>query len=297
MEPAQENLYESECPDRTLSELFSGNLSIGQALQKLRTRLLDLSSRNRLISFRFSKARSIQFVGKINLNLAFSRVADGKPLIIKYVPDPPPFSYTQKKPDVKLHAQSLGIDSDVDFSPELCVASSNKHTPKLQALYYPADLDKLCRKIASEARTVIEETGTNMLYLVFGFLEFYDSDDSDRPMYAPLLSMPVSLERCGIDEDTRTYQYSISYSGEDIHENQTLREKLSQDFLLQMPDFDEEEDPGKYFEKVSNTVKNKRRWKVRYQLCLGFLSFGKLAIWDDLDPKKNPDLLRHSLLK
>lgn len=288
--------FEPENTSCDIRDLFSGTITIDQALHRLRTRLLDLSSRNRLISFRYPKGRSIQFTGALNLNLVYGRIADGKSLLIKYVPDPLPLTYTQKKPDVKTHAKSLGIDTAVDFSPKLCVPSTNKHTPKLQALYYPTDLDKLCRKIASESRTVIEETGTNMLYLIFGFLEFYDRDDSERPMYAPLLSVPVTLERGGIDEDTRTYQYLISYSGEDIHENQTLREKLSQDFLLQLPDFEDEDEPSSYFSKITNAVKNKNRWNVRYQLTLGFLSFGKLAIWDDLDPKKSPGLLSHPLL-
>jgi len=45
-----------------------------------------------------------------------------------------------------------------------------------------ADQEFQLSKIAVEARTAIEETETNMLFAVFGFLEFYDSDDSDRPL-------------------------------------------------------------------------------------------------------------------
>jgi transcription elongation GreA/GreB family factor len=291
-----ESAYESENPDRVVSDLFSGKLPIELALQKLRTKLLDLSTRNRLISFRYPKGRSIQFVDKPNLNLVFSRLVDSKTLAIKFVPDPPPDTYSLKKTDVKTYAQSLGVDAEQDFPPESCGSTANKHTPKLQALFYPADLYKVSKKIASDARTVIEETGTNMLYLIFGFLEFYDRDESEKPMFAPLLAVPVTLDRGGIDPDTRTYQYSINYSGEDVHENQTLREKLSQDFNLQLPDFNDEEDPGIYFANIAQAVKNKKRWKVRYQLTLGFLSFGKLAIWDDLDPKKWPGLLKHPLL-
>jgi len=175
-------------------------------------------------------------------------------------------------------------------------SSANKHTPKLQTLYYPADLDKLCRRVSSDARTVIEETGTNMLYLIFGFLEFYEREDSEKPMLAPLLAVPVTLDKGAIDRETRTYQYVIAYSGEDIHENQTLREKLSQEFSQQLPDFEEEDQPSTYFTKIEQAVQKKKNWKVKYQLTLGFLSFGKLAIWHDLDTKKWPGLLDHALL-
>jgi len=291
------NVYESESADKTVGDLFSGRLSLSQALQKLRTRLLDLSSRNRLLNYKHPKGRSIQFVDNPNLNLIFNRLLDGKSLLIKYVPEPDLLSYEDKRPDVKTFAQACGMDIDFEFPQTSCSSSANKHTPKLQALYYPADLDKLCRKIGSEARTVIEETGTNMLYLVFGFLEFYEREDSERPLIAPLLSVPVVMEKGSVDPDTRTYRYSITYSGEDVHENQTLREKLSRDFLLQLQAFDEEDDPGTYFQKIQQAIQKRKRWKVRYQLTLGFFSFGKLAIWRDLDPNNWPGLLDHILLK
>ncbi|WP_165922943.1 DUF4011 domain-containing protein [Sulfurirhabdus autotrophica] len=288
--------YKAENVEGTVNELFSGKLSLEQALQKLRTRLLDLSARNRLLNYRHPKGRSIQFVDKPNLNLVFNRLVDGKSIQIIYVSDPPPDSYELRRPDVKTYAQSQGIDTDVEFSPLACGETANKHTPKLQALNYPAELDKLCRKLASEARTVIEETGTNMLYLVFGFLEFYENPASNKPLLAPLLSVPIRLERAGTDNKTRTYQYNIHYSDEDIHENQTLREKLSRDFLLQLPTFDEDDEPGTYFDKLAEAFKNQKRWRVRHQLTLGFLSFGKLALWEGLDPEKWPGLLEHPLL-
>lgn len=36
---------------------------------------------------------------------------------------------------------------------------------------------------------------------------------------------------------------------------------------------------------------------MRYQLTLGFLSFGKLAVWEDLNPKKWPGLTKNALLQ
>ncbi|MBL0320638.1 MAG: DUF4011 domain-containing protein, partial [Alphaproteobacteria bacterium] len=172
------------------NDLFNGQVPIEQALQRLRTKLLDISSKNRLISYRYPKGKSIQFVNSPNLNLIFNRLTESKPIGISFIQDPPAGSYIQKKPDVKGIAESLGIDVEIDFPPESCAPSTHKRLSNLQALFYPQDLDKICRKIASEARTVIEETSTNMLFLIFGFLEFYDSDDSEKPIYAPLLAVP-----------------------------------------------------------------------------------------------------------
>lgn len=290
-------LYEAENSQKIVGELFRGKLTLEQALQRLRTRILDLSSRNRLLNYRHPKGRCIQFVDKPNLNLVFERLIDAEKIIlIKHVPDPPTDSYERKRPDVRQHAMSLGIDTATEFDVSCCGPTHQKHTPKLQALFYPNELDRRCRRIGSEARMVIEETGTNMLHLIFGFLEFYEREDSEKPMFAPLLAVPASLERGAIDQETRSYQYSVLYSGEDIHENHTLREKLNQDLAFHLPEFGEEDTPGAYLEKISQATKNKKLWRVRYQLTLGFLSFGKLAIWNDLDPIRWPSLLNHPLL-
>jgi hypothetical protein len=291
--------YKAESVDGVVSELFSGKLPIAEALTQLRTRLLDLSARNRLLAYRHPRGRCIQLVGNPNLNLLYERLLDSRNSQLKPVPEPEPFSYEGgKKPDARSYAERLNISTSYEFSPLSGMnGGTHQRIPALQTLFYPSELDKLLRKISSEARTVIEETGTNMLYLMFGFLEFYDSEDSERSLFAPLLSVPIALTRGNIDPDTRAYQYSLAYTGEDISENQTLREKLKQDFRLNLPEMLDEDTPETYFDKISQSIRTKKRWKVGRQLTLGFLSFGKLAIWADLDTKKWKGLLEHALLK
>ena len=68
----------------------------------------------------------------------------------------------------------------------------------VRALLYMDDLAKHCRKIEREAVLAIEETGSNVLFLVLGFLDYPDQRDSDRTFSAPLISIPVSLSKPGI---------------------------------------------------------------------------------------------------
>ena len=75
-------------------------------------------------------------------------------------------------------------------------------TVRFQTLHYPDELDARLRKIRAAGRTAIEESGANMLYLAFGFLEWRDQQTS-KPYQAPLLLMPVDLER----EQVRSGQY------------------------------------------------------------------------------------------
>lgn len=293
----EQNAYQANDADALVGELFSGGITVAEAIERLRTRLLDLSARNRLLNYRHPKGRCVQIADKPNVNLVFDRLyVDGKGVPFKYVPEPSPDTYEGKRPEVRLHAARVGISTSFEFPPNPA-GSEGRRLHGIQTLLYPADLERQLRKIASEAKTAVEETGTNMLFLIFGFLEFYDSDDSERPMLAPLLSLPVVLNRGDIDRETRTYEYSVAHSGEDLAENQTLREKLRRDFMLAIPEFGEEDEPETYFSRIEQAVKNKRRWKVRRQITLGMLSFGKLAIWADLDTKKNPGLLDHALIK
>ncbi len=292
------SVYNDKLPQKLTDDVFSGQFTLEQALQHLRKRLLDLSPRNRLLNYRYPKGRCIQFVDSPNINLVYERLIDSnRSVLIKYVPEPDPHSYQLKRPEVKEHADSLGIDISTEFNVACCGSTQHKHAPKLQALFYPAELEKICRRISADARMSIEETGSNMLYLMVGFLEFYENDCSERPLLAPLLAVPVFLEKGSLDKESRTYQYSILYSGEDVHVNYTLREKLAQDFGLYLPELGDEDLPGDYLKKVALAIKNIKRWKVRHQLTLGFLSFGKLAVWEDLNPKKWPGLTKNALLQ
>ncbi len=141
--------------------------------------------------------------------------------------------------------------------------AKEKISLELQALFFPSDLEKRVKKIAAEARTILEETGTTMLHLVFGFLEFYESESSDKPLLAPLLALPVSLERGEIDPVSRVYRYYLVSNEEEIQENFTLREKLKQEFRLHLPEAEENESPDSYFLKINEAIKTRKGWQVR----------------------------------
>ena len=298
MSNEQENgKYQTNDADALVDEIFSGRITVEDAIEQIRARLLDLSERNGLLKYRHPKGRSVQIAGAPNINLVFDRLyVDGRAIRFEYVPEPSPGTYEGKRPEAKLYAAQIGLSTSFEFASN--PVDLNGHGPDgIQTLLYPADLERQLRKIAGEAKTAVEEVGTNMLFLIFGFLEFYNSEDSDRPMLAPLISLPVSLVRDKIDQGTGTYRYTVQYNGEDLAQNRTLQEKLRRDFMLSIPEFKEDDKPESYFGRVERAVNNKRRWKVRRQITLGMLSFGKLAIWADLDTKKNPGLTEHALIK
>lgn len=164
-------------------------------------------------------------------------------------------------------------------------------------------LDGRMRRIYSDYRNIIDSTGSNMLFLSVGFLEWYDpAREPDKVRLAPLILIPVHLKR-GLSSVTRNgqtqqsciYRYSLSYSGDDITTNLTLSLKLRRDFNLELPEIEKDgiESPEVYLENVQKmlqfwTPPTKHSWRVLWFLRLGFFTFSKDVIYRDLDPHNWP---------
>lgn len=281
-------------PISETDDVFTGRLSILEALEKLRLRLLELTHRNRLLNFRHSPGKCIQFVDA-QPNIVFHRLMENtdKRVLLLPVPEPHRREWINSagritRPEARDYAKKIGID------PSFELASGNNqfnNTSSLRALYYPEDLERYCRKLHREMKSGLEETGAHMLFLIFGFLEFPEKGPADRTMTAPLISVPVFIEKGDIDRETRHYRYYISNTGEELSENLSLREKLRQDHGFELPSFDEgETTPEDYFGEIHYAIKNKYGWRIRRQMTLALLSFTKMLLVRDIDPRIWPTL-------
>ncbi len=63
---------------------------------------------------------------------------------------------------------------------------------------------------------------------------------------------------------------------------------MRRDFGLEIPPLDEDDTAETYLEKFGELLKVKKRWSIRRHLTLALLSFGKLLMYRDLDPKTWP---------
>lgn len=265
--------------------------AVRRGLESLRRRLLDLTNRNRLISFRHGKT-SLRVVN-VNLERVYNSLLEEKPLSFLPVPEPPEdqFELLNEKPSAKDFAQE--IDWDTDY--ELSLDSGDFDC--LPVLHYQEDFEVVVRKIGTAARTALEESGTNILHLIFGFLEWRESDDSTQIRQSPLLAIPVSILTPKSKDTDRTIR--LQYTGEDLTANLSLIEKMRRDFGLIIPDIEEGESPEDYFQRFSSIIALKRHWRICRQVSLALLSFGKLLMYLDLDPERWPShspLERHPRL-
>jgi hypothetical protein len=136
------------------------------------------------------------------------------------------------------------------------------------------------------ARTSIEEQGVNLLYLSLGMLRWYDNGDTETLRSAPLVLIPVSLERSSAQE-----RFRLRYTGSEIGANLSLQAKMKTDYNLTIPDMPEAEefDIGDYMAAVRSHISRQPGWGIdENAIELGFFSFGKFLIYNDLDMEKWP---------
>ena len=259
------------------------------ALEQLRLKLLDLTGRNRLINFKHTAGKSLQFVEGHPAAIYQKLVeANNKANIsVLGLPEPARRDWVDRngrlqRPEPREWAKSVGVSTGYDISG----AGEDSEESNVRALMYPDDLAKHCRKIEREATLAIEETGANMLFLVLGFLEFSDQRDSDKTFTAPLISVPVSLQK---KEVAGIQQFSLQYTGDDISENLSLREKLRNDFGLVLPELGEEQiDVNGYFAEIQAIIKKQPGFALKHRVSLCLLSFSNMLLVRDLDPTKWP---------
>ena len=286
--------------DTIVDFIVPNQTEIQAALSQLRKKMLDLTAHNPLISYVHGRSsRYIRITDELP-NKLVEHLFNGKHLSFSPVPAPDleelanwkaeKGTTTEKRPPAIEWAARCGIDASCDL-PDVETAGNKRkfQNLRIQTPYYPDVLESRLAGIMKLSRTTIEETGTNFLHMAVGFLEWYESDDSEKPRYAPLYIVPVSLERGTIDKTTNTYQYTLSLSGEDLQFNASLAARLNDDFSFVLPELDVSKWPDEYLDKVAKKVSRKYpRWKVRRWSTIALFNFGRLLMYRDLDPANWP---------
>lgn len=270
-------------------------------LDRNRRELLDLSTRNRLLSIPVSSksARLVHVHDELTSEIYRLLVAEKKAMSFLPGRENPGQSKRDTVPakldedDVDLEEVGLPQPEDeIDGSSGL----AKRHTDsRLQTSLTSEGLQRRLLDLCRDAQTMIEEQGVNILYLALGQLKWFEAEDADTPRYAPLILLPVELERAGASE-----RFKLLAREEDVQENLSLAAKLKADFNLDLPVFPETDDfsPTAYLKSVAQAISGLPKWEVLPDaMTLGFFSFAKFLMYRDLDAANWPEpdmLLAHS---
>ena len=260
--------------------------SLIEKIEEARKELLDLSMRNPLLNYRSLRARGVGMVGESSDQVFHTLVAKGKPMSFLSVPSSEGVQAEWNEEDGFFGGQP----EDADTSS----IAADQSDLRLQTAETSENLQKRLLTTYRLANTSVEETGVNTLFMAFGMLHWYEADQSQEERRAPLILVPVQLERAGALENFR-----VTWTGEDIGANLSLIEKVRADFGIALPGQDQadevaEEDASlaDYLDSAEYCIRQSshRRWRIdRDSVILGFFSYNKLRMFEDLDSDTWPE--------
>lgn len=286
-------------------------------LERIRQRLVDTSARNRLINCSLERLQVVRLVDELP-GQVYARLIDNKPFDLMPVPAPTHSELvdegyiqydplTQERlrdnyPLVDVWARRHGINATYDLPVCAPEGLSPMHSDdKLQTLLFPDKLNARLGKIRQLAQTAMEESGTNILYLALGFLEWYESASSDKVRLSPLFVVPVELTRSKRVSSNGLWAYKLSLRDDGLLSNISLSQRLLKDFGIELPQVTDESEPESYLASVRRLIAYRdSRWRVRRYAALCLLDFSKQLMYEDLDPARWPgdkNLAEHPLLQ
>ncbi len=180
-------------------------------------------------------------------------------------------------------ASKNGIDPTYDLPTPAGAARENHADNKIQTLMLPETLSAKMARIRDDARLSEQEQGISTLHTAFGFLEWYEDATSKEARFAPLLLLPVQIDR-----ELKNHQYRYFMEcGEaaDPASNISLRERLKKDLGFALPELNETEGPEEYMGAVERAIRIMPRWRVRRFVVVGHFSFARLVMYQDLQPE------------
>ncbi len=237
-------------------------------IERWKRRLLDLTNRNRLLNFVESKKTAPLLCA--DLGRFEDALADGRVLTLRSA-----LSEQQAKGPAARPVASETLHALLERELE---------AGRVVTGLGDDELDRRLTEIFRAAREGLEEGGASGLYVALGFLEWYESPTSERARLAPLILVPVDLQRGSIRQG-----FKLTRAADETRFNTTLVEMLSAQHHIQLTGIDPlpEDDRGVdvvgVLQQVRAALRDVKRWRVLEEARLGFFTFAKFLMWKDLE--------------
>ena len=257
-------------------------------LARWKSKLLDLTLRNRLLNFKQVKT-SLRLICPDPAALE-DVLSEGKEFSIRALPAVMTGAATRDMRDAAVHTARTGS------APLDALASDGLGRREIIVDVADDALDARLLEIFRAAGTGLEEGGANTLFLAFGLLQWQEDKEAEATHLAPILLIPVTLTRQSVRSG-----YRLTRHDDDALVNPTLVQKLLQDFGLKLPPLDVllTDDKGIDVAKVLQIfrlhVGDMAGWEVKDQVHLGIFSFTKFLMWRDLHDRQQ-QLMENSVV-
>lgn len=241
--------------------MSQSDLNLQSTIEGLRDNLLDMSLRNNLLNFRPRK-KNIEIVDEDVASLYNILVVN---------------EHKMKFLSNETLDEDALLDNTWDSNAKLKATHVDNY---LQTKYEPDELQKRLTHLYRDNKTVLEEQGYNDFFLALGFLEWKEIDYEDGIHKAPLVLVPMTIERSSISQP-----FTVRWNGDEVRSNLSLIYKL-QEQGVEIPNFEEfesEQDLISYFKQIESIISRKSGWKISKDIYLSSFNFKKFVMFKDLD--------------
>ncbi len=275
---------------------------VAASVESWKRKLLDLTKRNRALSFRVNKVSTVTVVDEHPAEVFRILHLRGGAMRFRPAPEPVPGSQAAL-PLPAPHAAAEAFEEDVDaglgldFTPYDPAAAPERHSDAWLQTASPAEaLDRSLRRLEEQARLSIEEQGVNTLFLALGMLHYTEAEAPGQAFRAPLVLLPVELTR----RSART-GYEVRASEDDPVVNPALAEYLRPKGIVlpSLPDAEvmaDDYDLQRFLAETAAQVSGRVGWAVRIEVYLGLFSFQKFVMYKDLEANA-PAAAAHRLVR
>lgn len=255
-------------------------------LTKWKRKLLDLTMRNNLLSL--PDTRTVLPLCCPNLAALEDALADGR--VFQVLPLPADGLATGGR-STEVIRERTGEDALAGMLAE------ELRGDRLYSALPEGEVLRRLTEIYRRQRTALEEGGTNTLHLALGVLEYREVATSGRTRRAPLLLVPLIIERPSAREQCR-----LRLGDEEPVVNATLLEYLQRDHGItvpgveQLPSDEHGVDLPAVLQAFRRAVRDVRGWQVVEEAAIGHFSFTKFLMWHDLEARTD-DLMASPVVR
>lgn len=246
-------------------------------IDRWQKKLLDLTLRNRLLNFPDSK-KTIPFLCT-DVGYLEDRLSEGGVIKLISLPDQNPLG----ERDAALYREVHGRDLQRGF------AADALQRGELPSTLGAKDLEARLIDLHRQVRNDFAEGGANTLFLAVGFLKWKKRPQDERTYRAPILLVPVKLER-----RSASSSFSLRFHEDEPRFNATLVQFLARDFDLQLNQFSGELpldesgiDVPRILTMMRQAVRDVPGMEVVDETALSTFSFAKFLMWKDLVERTN----------
>src|SRR3989338_6433183 len=216
---------------------------IDKKIDYWKKKLIDLSKRNNLVRYRFTKSKSLKIIS---------------PSFIKVIED------LENEQNIFILKEKKDNAKDRQW---LCSEDEETVEKKLYALYL-------------KAKENFQELGISTCFLSLGILKYKDADNSELFLEAPIFLWPLEIGRLPT-VSKETHKFEIDSNSGEIQLNPALIEKLSHEFGIEINEF-ENQTPSEYLSYLKKQIEGMKDWKITEDVYLDILSYQKFIMYEDL---------------